>query len=318
MPYPEIPHKVHLDTDLGGDLDDLCALALLLRWQPAVQITGITVVGDTDGRRTGMVHAALQIAGRAEIPVAAGADTAQGYYPYELGLPPEARYWPQPIIPSPNPPEVAVALLRQSIGAGATVIAIGPLTNLRLLEETYPGTLAGTKLCLMGGYVDPPRAGFPTWTHRDDFNVQVDARSAKTVLQSSSPTLTTLAVTVETALRHTHLDRLWRSDDPLARLIARQAEAFAVDEGMATKFGTTCAGVPDDIINFQHDPLACAVALGWDDGVRVEELTLRLDDEEGWLRLQRDRAGRVMRVVTEVDGARFSDFWLDVVAGAGR
>jgi hypothetical protein len=25
-------HKVHLDTDLGSDIDDLCALAMLLRW----------------------------------------------------------------------------------------------------------------------------------------------------------------------------------------------------------------------------------------------------------------------------------------------
>jgi hypothetical protein len=116
-------------------------------------------------------------------------------------------------------------------------------------------------------------------------------------------------------LRHAHLDALWRSDDPLARLIAHQAEAFAVDEAMATKFGATCAGVPDDIINFQHDPLACAVALGWDEGVRVEKLTLRLDDEEGWLRLQRDAAGRPVRVVTAVDGARFSEFWVRVVAG---
>lgn len=23
---------IHLDTDLGGDIDDLCALAMLLRW----------------------------------------------------------------------------------------------------------------------------------------------------------------------------------------------------------------------------------------------------------------------------------------------
>jgi hypothetical protein len=23
---------VHLDTDIGGDIDDLCALAMLLRW----------------------------------------------------------------------------------------------------------------------------------------------------------------------------------------------------------------------------------------------------------------------------------------------
>ena len=24
--------KIHLDTDLGGDIDDLCALAMLLKW----------------------------------------------------------------------------------------------------------------------------------------------------------------------------------------------------------------------------------------------------------------------------------------------
>ncbi len=26
------------------------------------------------------------------------------------------------------------------------------------------------------------------------------------------------------------------------------------------------AGLPDDFINFHHDPLACAVAAGWDGG----------------------------------------------------
>ena len=31
-------HKIHLDTDLGGDLDDICALAMLLRW-PGVELT---------------------------------------------------------------------------------------------------------------------------------------------------------------------------------------------------------------------------------------------------------------------------------------
>lgn len=66
--------RIHLDTDLGGDLDDLCALAMLLRWpgDEPVQITGITVVGDTGGRRTGMVRRVLEIAGRTDIPVAAG------------------------------------------------------------------------------------------------------------------------------------------------------------------------------------------------------------------------------------------------------
>lgn len=30
--------KIHLDTDIGGDMDDLCALAMLLKW-PDLEIT---------------------------------------------------------------------------------------------------------------------------------------------------------------------------------------------------------------------------------------------------------------------------------------
>ncbi len=138
--------KVHLDTDLGGDIDDLCALAMLLRWSPAIQFTGITVVGDTHGKRTGAVRYVLAMEGRSDIPVAAGAETSQGFYPYELGLPPEERYWPQPIIPSPNPPAQAVELLKESIEQGATVIGIGPYTNFYLLDTQYPGILKQANL----------------------------------------------------------------------------------------------------------------------------------------------------------------------------
>jgi hypothetical protein len=33
--------KIHLDTDLGGDIDDICALAMLLRWPQEIQITAL-------------------------------------------------------------------------------------------------------------------------------------------------------------------------------------------------------------------------------------------------------------------------------------
>jgi purine nucleosidase len=305
--------KVHLDTDLGGDIDDLCALAMLLRWSPAVHVTGITVVGDTNGKRTGMVRRVLEIEGRSDIPVAAGAETAQGFYPYELGLPPEERYWSQPITPSPNPPEQAIELLKQSIEAGATVIGIGPYTNLYLLDIQYPGTLQKAELFLMGGYVYPPRLGYPDWKNGYDFNVQVDVRSAKHVLQHSMPTLTTLAVTVETALRQAHLDHLRRHGGALGQLIAQQAQAFAVDERMAEKYGATCANVPADIINFQHDALACAVALGWCEGIEISEFPLIIEEQGGELVERIDPTGKRMRVVTQVDGPYFSDFWLDIV-----
>ena len=40
--------KIHLDIGLGGDIDDLCALALLLRWQIA-DITVITTSAERNG-----------------------------------------------------------------------------------------------------------------------------------------------------------------------------------------------------------------------------------------------------------------------------
>jgi inosine-uridine nucleoside N-ribohydrolase len=36
---------IHLDTDLGGDTDDACALAMLLGW-PGVELAGVTTVAE--------------------------------------------------------------------------------------------------------------------------------------------------------------------------------------------------------------------------------------------------------------------------------
>lgn len=308
---------VHLDTDLGGDIDDLCALALLLRWPEPLRLTGITTVAEANGRRAGYVRYALGLEGRSEIPVAAGADVSQGFYRYpELGYYDEKRYWPEPVAPAPGAVDAALELLRRSIEQGATIIAIGPYTNLHLLELRYPGILMQARLFLMGGYVYPVRSGFPSWGNDMDWNIQVDVRSARHVIRHSNPTLIPLSVTVETALRRAHLDGL-RSAGPLGRLIARQAEAFAVDEKNEERFGQSCAGLPRDIINFQHDPLACAIALGWDEGVEVEELSLRVEEQDGWLTERIDPAGKPIGVVTKVDGAAFSDFWLRTVGRAG-
>jgi purine nucleosidase len=306
--------KIHLDTDLGGDIDDLCALAMLLYWKD-VEITGITTVAEAKGRRAGYVRHVLGLEGRNNIPVAAGADVSQGFYRFpELGYPNEARYWSQPIAPSPNALEDALHLLKQSIEQDATIIAIGPFTNLYLLDLKYPDILMQAKLFLMGGYIHPIRSGFPNWGNDSDWNIQVDVKSAKHVIESSSPTLIPLTVTVETALRRTYLNDL-RKAGTLGQLLARQAEAFAVDEQNEKKFGATCGGLPSDIINFLHDPLACAIALGWSDGVEFEELPLILEEKDGWLHETVHPTGKPLRVVTKVDGPQFNEFWIDKITG---
>jgi purine nucleosidase len=304
--------KIHLDTDLGGDIDDLCALAMLLRWED-IDFTGITTVAEANGRRAAYVGHVLELESREDIPIAAGADVSQGYYRYpELGYPEEERYWSKTIACSPNPVEDAIQLLKQSIEQGATIIAIGPFTNLYLLDLQYPGILREANLFLMGGYIYPIRSGFPAWGNEMDWNIQVDVKSAKHVIEHSHPTLIPLSVTVETALRWSHLEDL-RNSGKLGQLLARQAEAFAVDEQNEKKFGETYEGLPNDIINFLHDPLACAIALGWKDGVEIEEVSLLLEAKDGWLQERIHASGKSVRIVTEIDGPRFNEFWLNKI-----
>jgi len=304
--------KIHLDTDLAGDPDDVCALAMLLRW-PGVEITGITTVGDIDGRRAGYVRYVLALAGRSEIPVAAGADQSGGYYASAMGFPEHDDYWPEPVSPAPGPIERAFALIEQSIRSDATIVGIGPFTNLALFDTLHPGLLAEAPVFLMGGYVHPVPPGYPQWGRDDDFNVQVDVASAYHVLQHCTPTLIPLEVTVQTALRRAYLDDLRRTG-PLGEVIAMQGEAQERDHRNEEVLGRPFARVPDDILNFQHDPLACAVALGWD-GVTIEPLSLRFDVEGDLLHMTEDPAGDPYPIVTAVDGPRFNEFWCAIVCG---
>lgn len=306
--------KLHLDTDIGGDIDDLCALAMVLNW-PDVELLAVTTNLDDQGIRAGYARYALGLAGRDDIAVAAGADRSLGCFRIRPDLPlvpDESVYWPEPILPAPTSLDHALGLLKRSIEQGAIIAAIEAFTNLALLERRVPGILHHARLYLMGGYVFPPREGFPPWGNDMDWNVQVDVQSAHVVLQRANPTLVPISVTVETSLRRAYLATL-RQAGPLPQLIARQAEAFARDENIGAKYGQTCTGLPEDIINFQHDPLTCAIALGWNEGVEISDIPVKLEIKGGWLWQSVDSSGKPTRVVTRVNGGQFSEFWLNTV-----
>jgi inosine-uridine nucleoside N-ribohydrolase len=333
--------KVHLDTDIGGDIDDLCALAMLLAW-PGVDLTGVTTVADEGGRRAGYARYALRLAGRPGVPVAAGAGVAQGYFRWVPEYPPEGEYWPEPVPPWPNPSDEAVELLADSIRAGALIVGIGPCTNLALLDRKYPGLLQDANVYLMGGFISAARGSpssmrpaeglrtaagpaegsrssdapapleLPVLSTELDYNLQMDAASARRIIERCRPTLIPISVSVQTALRASYLPGLRRAG-PLGELLARQAAAFAVHERYTERYARTRSGLPAGIINFQHDPLACAVALGWD-GVRIEQLPLLVEIEDGWLVERVDEAGVGTPVVTAVDGPRFDELWYNLLS----
>jgi purine nucleosidase len=302
--------RVHLDTDLGSDTDDLCALAMLLGW-PGAEVTGVTTTTDPGGRRAGMTAYALRLAGREDVPVAAGAEgtLAEPMVPFAF-----PDYWPEPIQPRQSPPGAALELLAASVRAGATVVAVGPFTNLALLEAARPGLLGRADLVLMGGHVTAARQGLPSVRPDDDFNVQQDHLAARVVLARCDPVVVPLAATAQVTLRAAHLERL-RAAGPLGALLADQGEAHARDHAMG-ELGRSWPGLPDDLLNFQHDPLACAVALGWD-GATVEAVPTALEVGGGRLRMTRRAGAPALRVVTAVDGPAFEAAWLAAVERAG-
>ena len=300
---------VHLDTDLGSDTDDLCALAMLLGW-PEATVTGVTTCTDPGGLRAGMTAYALALAGRPDVPLAAGAEgtLAPPMVPFEF-----PDYWPAPIAPRPSPPGAALDLLAAGVEAGATVVAVGPYTNLALLEAARPGLLSRARVVVMGGHIPAAGDGLPPWGAEEDFNLQQDHQAARVVLEACDPVVVPLSATARVHLRAADLPRL-RAAGPLGSLLADQAEAHARDQGNL-ELGRAWAGLPDDLLNFQHDPLACAVALGWD-GVTVEEVPVRLAAGGGRLRMTEAAGARPLRVVTAVDGPGFAEAWLAAVERA--
>jgi inosine-uridine nucleoside N-ribohydrolase len=300
---------IHLDTDIGGDTDDLCALAMLLGW-PGVELAGVTTSIDASGLRAGCARAALRLAGRGDVPVAAGSEGSLGGFRAQPGLPDLTRYWGEPISPAPSPPGAAPDLLARNIERGATVVAIGPWTNLALLEAARPGLLAPTRVVVMGGYVRPVRAGLPPWGQDMDYNVQEDVVAARIVVERCAPLIAPLHTTLEVSIREAHLPRL-REGGPLARLIAHQSALHGADNAMP-EMGRAHADLPDDLLNFQYDPLACAAAVGWD-GLRVEDLGLAVRAEGGLLTFPEAPGGIRTQVVTGVDARRFEEAWLEAV-----
>lgn len=308
--------RIHLDTDIGSDIDDLCALAMVLGW-PGAELTGVSTAAEDGGRRAGYVHRALTLAGRTGIPVAAGIDMASNLFRFAPGYPPDQEYWGRPVEPRPGPADAAIEMLRQAVESGAAVVALGPWTNLAELERRHPGILESATLFLMGGSVpQATRDGFPRWGPEWDYNINLDPEGAALVLERSRPTIIPIGATAQTWVGRATLPVLRRSG-PLGELIATQAEAYGRDNRVEEQFGRSFSGLPIDILNFLHDPLACAVALGWD-GISVETLPLAWGMRDGRFCQWVDPAGRPTRVVVQADGAALEEEWLRAVERAGK
>jgi pyrimidine-specific ribonucleoside hydrolase len=193
-----------IDTDPG--IDDALAILLALA-SPEVDLRLLTTVhGNVEvAQTTENALRVLHLAGRSDVPVAAGARASlvhpqpqragHGHGTAGLG---GVELPSSPARVDRRHAVVALAELLATSPEPVTVAAIGPLTNIALLLRVFPDAAARIgRLVVMGG--SATRGG--NVTAAAEFNIWADAEAAQAVLSSTLPTvLVGLDVTLPTVL----------------------------------------------------------------------------------------------------------------------
>ncbi len=171
-----------LDTDIGTDIDDAFALALILA-SPELELVGVTTVAGDTYARARLAAKLLAEAGRGDIPVVAG----------EPGKPQpidQTRYADGFTSPRLRQ-EKAVDFMRREIErrpGEITLVAIGELTNVAALLESGPSLSKKFKrIVLMGGSVE--RGYGPNSPPDAEWNIKSNPAAAQKVFASGVPIL---------------------------------------------------------------------------------------------------------------------------------
>jgi pyrimidine-specific ribonucleoside hydrolase len=218
------PIPIVIDCDPGHD--DAIAILLALA-SPELELRGITTVAgnQTLDKTTRNALKVLELAGRTDVPVAAGADaplqrtlrTAPNVHG-ESGL-------DGPDLPEPTTRPVegdAADVLSDWLEPGVVLVPTGPLTNVALLLERHPGVRDRLeRIVWMGGAIAEGNV-----TPAAEFNAFVDPEAAGIVFESGIPvTMIGLDVTHMALFGREHAERL-RGAGRAGKAVAELADFF--------------------------------------------------------------------------------------------
>lgn len=295
---------VILDTDIGTDVDDALALALLLG-SPEVDLVAVsTVYGDTL-LRARLAQRLLRLAGRDDVPVTPGAvEPLSGKPVWWAGH--EGARFPdlgrEEVDASRCAVEVLTSTVAQQPGT-VDVVAVGPLTNLALALRADPSFADNVRgLYVMGGDFSPGAGA--------EHNLASDATAAAEVFASRLPvTVTGLDVTTRVRLEGPQVERIGRSG-ALGEVLQGEVEEWFAFRG--NRWTTP------------HDPLAALTLLTPDlFGFTEANVTVAAAGEQaGTSRAAPSPGatgpGRRTRVTSAVGAEQASAAMLDRICAANR
>jgi inosine-uridine nucleoside N-ribohydrolase len=214
--------RILLDCDPGHD--DAIALLLALA-SPELELLGVTTVAgnQTLEKTTANAIRVLDFVGRDDIPVAAGADRPLVRDPFVAAYVHGETGLDGPELPPPQREPLAqhaVDFLAEHV-TGATLVAVGPLTNVALLNARHPEAKPG-RIVLMGGSI-----GLGNVTPAAEFNIWADPEAAARVFAGGLElTMIGLDVTHQALLLDADAERL-RASGRTGRMVAELYDFFA-------------------------------------------------------------------------------------------
>ncbi len=233
--------RIILDTDIGTDIDDAFALALILH-SPELELLGVTTAsGDTEARAR-LAAKILWESGKPSVPVVAGITGK----PLNI----EQCRWADGFRSPALRKENVVHYLKREFDrcpGEITLVPIGPLTNVGALLKQHPEVAKKIKrIVLMGGSI---ALGYePGSPAAAEYNIAQDPGAAQVVFSSGVPILmvpldVTAMLEMDAAARHrvfTHLTPLTNAlgllyflyDKPTPVLFDPMAVAMLIDPAL--------------------------------------------------------------------------------------
>ncbi len=292
--------RVLIDTDPG--VDDAVAIALALASPEFDVVAVVAVAGNVPLDKTALnARRVVALSGRPDVVVAAGC--AEPLSPPVVedsvvhghdGL--GDLDWDEPDVALD--PRDGVEVIADTIRDGPlTIVAIGPLTNLAVLVQRYPGIDEGVDhLVIMGG------ASFEgNVTAAAEFNIWADPEAARVVFAADWPiTLMPLDLTHQAYLTDEDLDYFDSLGTEMGRRLAAMLEPYA-------QFHDRWYGNRDIIM---HDAMAVYELI---DEQAIDKQGVRVAVETGgvhsrgatFIDRRREHADSPVRVGVTVDNDRF-------------
>ena len=297
-----------LDCDPGHD--DAIGILLALG-SDELELRGVTTVAgnQTLEKTTANAIRVLELAGRGEIPVAAGAGRPLVREPRVAADVHGDTGLDGPDLPPPQAepsPQHAVDFLAERI-QGTTLVATGPLTNVALLLARHPEAKP-ERLVLMGGAIAEGNV-----TPAAEFNIWADPEAAQRVFSSGlDVTMVGLDVTHQALVNAEHARQL-REAGRIGEVVAELLEFYG-------GFHRATYGWDGSPI---HDAVAVADVID-PTLLEVERLNVRIDTESELCRgrtvvdlWRRTGLEPTANVAVAIDAERFVNLLLERLSKLG-